>query len=407
MLLRAKKLALVISAIVANGGSALPADIVFVETEADFPTPSGGISELEEKTYLISTAGVTTVSFRLKWVNSRTVLTGFGRLFGVLQFTNASVLDANIINDPDISVTLTDVFIESPNAPMFECVGGANSIFTISSCILDNCSDLGNVKAFVRVQVNNGTLIGFTVTGGLEILGATGTILLQDMQSAANAATPTFTMNDAGFSCTNLSISNITASLLTGTNKFADIDPTKVTQGLVADSAFSSTDPVGVDINNTTPNFVIDRVQGVEATRKIGRVSLTAPTTVTIVTQSTPVEVGGTWSAGTISQFSLLNPGMQFDGLSSLDVFQVTAIISGSKPGGTGSNIYTGAIYIDDVLVAESLEPSEVSDKGGTLLMSTFLTLAQLEHATLYVTNEDNTDDLDVISAKIVAFRVD
>ena len=381
-------------------------DVITVLSEDDFPDPIGGISTLEEKTYLISTAGVITISFRLKYVNSRTVVTGFGRLVSVLQFTNTSASDANIINDTNISVSLTDLFIESPNAPMFDCVGGSNALFTVSDCILDNCTDLGKIDGFVRSQVNNGTLIGFNVTGGLDILGSNGTILLQDMQSAANVATPTFSMNDAGFTCTNLNLSNITATLLTGSNQFADIDPTKVTGGLIADSAFTGSNPVGSAIDNTTVNFVIDRVQGVESTRKIGAVNLSSPTTVTIITQSVPVEVGGTWMAATVSQFSLLIPGMQFDGVTSQDVFQLIAVISGTKPGGTGSNIYSGAIYNNDVLEANSLDISEISDKGGRLIMSVFTTLATLEHLTLYVTNEDNTVDLDIISAEISTFRV-
>lgn len=405
MLLRVKKLALVLSAIVANGGSALPADIVFVETEADFPAPSAGYSDLEEKTYLISTAGVTTVSFGLRWVNSRTVLTGFGRLFGVLQFTNVSASDANIINDADVSVTLTDVFIESPDAPMFDCVGGSNSIFTVSACILDNCTDLGTIDGFVRTQVNNGTLIGFNVTGGLDILGANGTILLQDMQSAANAATPTFSLNDAGFTCTNLSIANVTATLLTGSNKFAEIDPTKVTGGLVSDSAFTSTDPVGAAINNTTPNFIVSRVQGVEETRKIGSVSR-APGTIAIATQSTPVEIGGSWLGASLSQFSELNPGIQYVGLPGGDVFQISAAVSGSKAGATGSDIYTCAIYVNDVLVADSLAISEISDKGGSFVMNTFATLATNDHITLYISNEDTDEDFDLTEAKISVNRV-
>lgn len=379
--------------------------IVNVTSEADFPTPVGGISTLEEKTYLISKAGEFDVSFRLKFASSRTVLIGFGRLFSVMNFTNTSASDANIINDPGISVSISDTFIKSPNAPMFDLDGAGVAILTISNCILDDCANLGTLTGFVRDQINNGTLIGFAVTGGFDMLGAHGTIIIQDIQSAADAAKPTFTMTDSGFTCANLSISNVTASLLTGTNKFADIDPGKVAAGIVSDSSFSSTDPVGVDINNTTPNFIVDRVVGIEATRKIGSVSR-APGTVTIVTQSVPVEIDGSWTGVNLSQFATLNPGIEYIGAPANDVFAISATVSGSKAGGTGSDIYSCAIYINDVLVADSLFIAEISDKGGSFSMSTFTILAKNDHITLYVSNEDSTNDFELTEAKISVNRV-
>lgn len=383
----------------------IPPDVVFVTSADDFPAPIGGISTLEEKTYLISVAGVISIPFRIKFAFSRTIITGLGRLFSTLEFNNVSASDANIINDSDISVTVTDTIIHSPNAPMFDCVGGSNSLFTISDSVLDECADLGKVDGFIRNQVNNGTLIGFNVTGGLEFLGSNGTIIIQDVQSAANSATPTFIMTDAGFTCTNLNLSNITATLLTGTNQFADIDPTKVTGGLVADSAFSSTDPVGADINNTTPNFIIDRVAGIEPTRKIGSVSR-APGTIAIALQSTPVEIGGSWLGANLSQFSALNPGIQYDGIPGQDIFQVSGAVSGSKAGATGSDIYTCAIYKNDILIADSLDISEISDKGGSFLMNTFTALTTNDHITLYISNEDSDEDFDLTDAKISVHRV-
>jgi len=385
--------------------SNVPDSVIFVTSEDDFPAPIGGISTLEEKTYLISAAGAIDVSFRLKFANSRTVVTGLGRLFSTLNFTAASVSDANIINDIDISVTLTDIFLESPNAPMFDCVGGSNSIFTLETCVLDNCTDLGQIDGFVRTQINGGSLIGFNITGGMDILGASATVLINDIQSAANSVAPTFSLNDAGLAVTNLSITNITASLLTGTNKFADVDPTKVVQGIIADSSYSSTDPVGTAIDNATPNFVVDRVQGVEETRKIGSVSR-APGTVVIALQSTPVEIGGSWLGANLSQFSALNPGIQYDGLPAGDIFHITATVSGSKPGGTGSDVYTCAIYNNDVLIADSLSISEISDKGGSFFMDTFTTLVTNDHLTLYISNEDSTNDFDLTEAKISLSRV-
>jgi len=388
-----------------GAGQAIPADIVFVQSETDFPVPVGGISTLEEKTYLLAKSGDIPVSFRLKYAFGRTVITGLGQLVSTLQLTATSSL-ANIINDAGISMNITDAFIESPNAPMFGGVGGANAIFTLSNCVVDNCADLGQIDGFVRTAINNGTLIGFNVTGGLKILGTSPTVLIQDVQSAANNATPTFIMDDAGLSINDLNIANVTASLLTGSNQFAEIDPTKITGGLVADSSFSTASgALGAAIDNATPNIIVDRVRGIQDTRKLGSASR-APGLVTIVTQSVPVEIGGSWLGANLSQFSALNPGIEYDGASGGDIFKISATVSGSKAGATGSDIYTCAIYINDVLVADSLSISEISDKGGSFFMDTFTTLDNLDHITLYLSNEDSTENFNLTEAKISVNRV-
>ncbi len=389
----------------AVSGTGTPSDLVFVTSENDFPAPAGDLSTLEEKTYLISRAGIIDVSFGVKFANLRTIITGFGRLSATLRFTNTSA-NANIVNDTGLPVTITDTFIESPNAPMFDCVGdGATSIFTVEGCILGNCADLGKIDSFVRTQINGGTLIAADVTGGLDILGTSDTVLLNDIQSAANNVTPTFNMDDPGLAITNLSVTNIAISTLTGSNQFAEVDPTKVTAGLVADSSFNIDDALGTSINNATVNFIVDRVQGIEETRKIGSVSR-APGTIAIAMVSTPVEIGGSWLGANLSQFSALNPGIQYDGLPAGDIFQISATVSGSKAGSTGSDVYTCAIYNNDVLIADSLAISEISDKGGSFFMNTFTTLTTNDHLTLFISNEDSTNDFDLTEAKISINRV-
>ncbi len=379
-------------------------NVIPVTTEADFPAPVAGVVDIGADVYeLVTTAGVTFSSV-LKFSDSRGFVKGQSDISTALIFTR-SAASANIINDTGISVRMETMAVQSANAPLFDCVGDVLSLFTLDNITLSTMADIGQVDSFVGIEINS-PLIASSVTGGLDVLGTPSIVNIRNTRSAANNVTPTFSFNDAGLSIGSLAITGCAAPLLTTTNQFADIDPTKITEGLVSDCTFAGTQPLGTSIDNETANFVINQVAGVESTRKIGSSALTSPITVTISVISTPVEVGGTWATGTVSQFSLLSPGIQFDGIGAQDVFLVTASISGTKPGGTGSNIYTGAIYNNDVLIASSLDTAEISDKGGRLLMATFTTLTALDHLTLYVSNEDNTDDLDVISAEITTFRV-
>ncbi|MEE9303619.1 MAG: hypothetical protein V3U84_07510, partial [Thiotrichaceae bacterium] len=254
---------------------------------------------------------------------------------------------------------------------------------------------------------SNETLIGFDVSGGLDFLGAHGTIIVDAVQSAANTSIPTFNMSDSGFFCTNLNMTKVVASLLTGSNKFALIDPTKVTGALIADSIFSVTDPLGPDINNETINFIVDRVAGIEETRKIGAISAES-ITVNIVTAGVPVKVLGTWVGSNLSQFETDGSSIKYVGENIGDIFNIKASINGTK--GTPSAIvetYTGAIYIDNIVVSDSMTISQINDTSGIFVMSTFMNLVPNKVINLYVSNETNNDDLIISSAKIEINRVD
>ncbi len=384
---------------------AVLSNVIPVVTEADFPAPVGGEVDIGADVYEIVTTTPVTFSNRLKFSSSQGFVKGQADLSSILVFTR-SAATANIINDTGVSVRLQQMAIQSPNAPLLDCVGDISSLFTLDRTTLSTMSDVGKIDSFVGIDVTS-PLFASSVTGGLEILGDPAVVTIRGIRSAANNVTPTFIMTDPALSIGSLAITDSAAPLLTGTNKFADIDPTKVFEGIVDDSSFGGTEPLGAAIGSETVNFFIAQTNGVGLTRKIGAVSLSAPVTLTISIISTPVELGGTWAEGVVSQFSLLNPGLQFDGIGVLDIFFLTANVTGSKPGGTGSNIYTGAIYDNDVLIPGSLATSEISDKGGTLLMGGFVTLANLDHLTIYISNEDNTDNLDVIAAEITAFRVD
>lgn len=408
MLLRINKLAQIISVLSVFGVPAAASNLVFVQTEADLPAPIGGVSTLLPKTYIPANADGVDVSFRIKYADPRTVILGFGRQASTFRFTNTSVSDANIINDAGISVAITGVTIESPDAPLFDCVGGATALFSIKNSIIDNCADLGSVEGFVRTEFGEQLLIGFNVTGGLDILGASTTVVFSDVQTATDNATPLFSLNDAGLTIGSLQISDCTGSRITGTHKFADIDPTKVTEARLLDCRFgaTATEPLGANVDNATTNFIIIDVKPApEDTRKIGELNLNGPQAAGITLQGTPVVLGGTWTGAQLSQFEVDGAGLKYIGETSGETWRIIAKVNGEKPGGTGSETYQGQLLVGGSPVGSAV-PVEISDKGGTISLNAFHAFVKDTTITIELSDETATTDLTVLSSNIETHRI-
>lgn len=378
--------------------------VVFVRSESDFPTPSGGISDLGAKAYWIVSTTEIDISFRLRQTDPRGIIIGLGSVTSSLNFTNTSAVDANYINTLGTGVSIENLILNSPNAPLFDCNGNSVARFSLKDVVLANMTDIGKLDSFLTTLIDS-PLIAASVTGGLQILGNSFNVDLMRVGSQTNNTTPTFDLSDSGLVVQNILIDDCTAPLLTGTNKFADIDPTKTVNGLVVNSTFTGTDPLGSAIDNTTSNFNISGGSGVVNTRKIGEIDLDSPITVPIVTQGLPVAVAGTWSGNALSQFQVNGAGIQYIGQDSTEVFRIEVTINGTRPGGTGSDTYQGRILLDGSVVGFPT-PAEISDKGGSIIIHTFTSIDNLDTITIDVSNESATTDLDIVSSNIEVNRV-
>ena len=282
-------------------------------------------------------------------------------------------------------------------------VGG--TVVSIEDSILDNCSDLGVFKDLIRVSITSNTLVGYLVTGGLKFLGSCGTVIFNNLQSGANTVSPTFDLTDSGLSVGSLQIASCTANLLTGTNKFAELDPNRITRALITDSLFTSTDPLGSLVDNETPNFIINRVGGVSSTKKLGVISLDSPYTLPISTQSTPVLVGGSWQGVTLSQFQLNGTTLEFLGEGTGETFRISCNINAEKAGSTGSATYSCRLLVSGTPVGDTIS-APISDKGGSIKISAFVDLQAGADITFDISNESSTSDLDISSVTLEAYRV-
>ena len=340
--------------------------IVYVRSEADLPAPVGGIITLDAVSYYPASPTPITITNRVRFADESTEIIGLSRSTAALEFTQATGL-GSIINDAGINVNIQNCILSSPTSPMFDCTGDATTIFGVEGCILTNTADLGTVDDFVRVDLN-GNLFDFGLVGSLKLTGACTTISIQNCQSAADSATGVIDLTGSSLVCNALVLGQCQSSLLTGTNKFINIDPTKITSGLVFNlGTGASTSPLGA-IGSDTINFNISDVQNVGDTRKLGHINLVPPTTVALTAVGVAVEVGGTWSLDTISsQFSQLGAGngLKFDGINTDEVYQIIGKVYGTRASGGASDRYTGCIRLNGVCLPDSAATVDISDRGG------------------------------------------
>lgn len=386
------------------------AGAIFIETAADFPTPIGGVSTLLPQAYVVSSGLVIDLDFTLKFASNKTSLIGLDSETAVLNFTSAG-LTAAITNDVGISVEMRHLCLISDFAPLFDLQGGGVAMLGLSDSCIGNITTQphGTIDSFSTVNITRVTN-DLLSAGALSFTGSTGAVDVNRATSSSDGAV-WLDFSDVSFNGVAITLEKCAHGLLAGTRKFADIDPTKVFGGSIADCFFiGSTEPVG-NVDGNTANFNVTSTLGVSDTKKSAINNLIPPEVVTITTINTPVVIGGSWTLTQASQFTQIagTNGLEFTGgnANGDETFLVSVHITATKPGGGGAKLYMFRILKNGLPLVGGEGIADISDRGGSIFLRAFDLCDTGDEYTVDVQNTEATDNLTITTADIAILRTD
>lgn len=386
-----------------NSSRDLRDNYVLVKSEADFPTPSGGVITLDTNT-LYEINGTIVLSNPINLNNA--YIAGLDANEDVLVRTGGAVFQGST-GGSIRQVTLAG----GGSGTAFNITGSSSERLLLQNTIVANMASVGTISGlglfFSNIVQYSGNTTGVTYTN-------IGNLLLSNQAWFGNNSgtyetlTGTFGLvqKASGFSDVPTGVTGMNVSS----------NPT-VGRGIMLGTVFSGT---GTYVNGYStgsyPGFFFNNSWGVEAPGlpleidavAYGNIYITTPAVTNITSVSTPVKVNGTTTPVRMFRAaSTVNNRITYQG-SATKVFNIQASLSGFS---AGSNVnYTFFIARNGtVLPATGIQTRFVGGGGGSsdvraLSFTGTVELAPGDYIEVFVQNDENTTNVTISRLNLLIY---
>ena len=373
-------------------GIPVASNIVIVNEMSDFPAPSAGVITLNDDTaYLVSAHLTTADRFVL---GNNCVVYGADSAVASITYTGSG----DMFTQTDGASKVTLIRLAAPNGTVFNISStSGNGIFQFVNATVTECDYAGTIGTMNAMQITDVSFEdvksgGFTFTGSVTVLIGERNLFI------VNGGTM-FDLDSVVFSA-GFSMDACFTYLAAGTYFLdGDVDSGNMAVGAtgsVLNCRFSGS---GTPLNNIASyddrwnmlanDSITDSIVSIQA--------ITSSNTVSITAANTPVVVGSTWTFDHESRISGAATG-RFTYTGTGKHVNIHATVTADSAGGT--NDYTFYIYKNGVQEAGSaIQRAFTSGSPGNLSMLWQLDLEKDDYIELFVENNDNTINIEVIKA--------
>lgn len=385
-----------------NGASFSPAEIadtVYIYQESDFPAPSGGVIQLENKRYVIVNNIVTANTLRIPATGRCHIRSNFTDSGFNITYTGAN----SMFDQPAMSsaLLLLENLVLTSAAKFLDVAGDANSIVIINFSTIIGVADLGNItgigfsiesslfagqgQGFIFTACNTVNIVGTLFPGGqnnpgqtlLSYFGACGGLRISGNLLQTGGPNETLMSFDAAF---------VTSGLVGNSNAVVNV---------AGGTVFA---PGGKD--KTDPSLVFQANTGIADSAAIGDAYVDVPQTVTITTINqfeliSDANTGSisTWTMRNLEQFSFDDTTGEFTYIGNeTKSIQVTATATIEKVGG-GSDRISIACALNGVIQAPSESETQNNQPTSVTSIASF-TVAPGDVLAVYCRNKSGTSDI-------------
>lgn len=269
-------------------------NVVTVNTEADFPTPSGGVITLAGNTNYVIGGDVTTAN---RFVASQgTTVSSIGLRSPVLAYTGGGTMFTAVNAD----FVVKELRIDCPSAQAFDCSetgGGGTKLFRCNSIQVDNCTKFGT---FTDLQANlfeNSNAAN--AADGIKLVG-TNSLLTSIRQLVLLGTSPTFVGLDlTGSIQNNFEVVDFTPAGgagsigIKGDAGSANVQPDRIAVITRCSFGLVTTALSGITVDDIRYKFIANGKLG--DTMPDALLSMVGNVTATVTPLNTPTLVAGTW----------------------------------------------------------------------------------------------------------------
>lgn len=377
-----------------------PNNIVVINSESDFPIPSGGVITLEDnKTYYIG-APISTANRFVMGVSN--ALTANNPLTPILEYTGTGTMFTGVDNN----FTAENILLNAPNGQVFDMssTGAGGNFLLLTLVIVLSCDKYGTFDNLQTIDITNSSSLA--TNDGLTIIGTTNWAVFSVTKFAMITTSATFVGIDLGVSVhktmelTNYVVRGVTGAIaLKGAAASANM--TLGFLGMMQLSEFEGdvTPLSGLTTKDIRWSFTSN--SSLPDTKPAALINFKGnATTTTIAASSTDgsnsVLIDSTWTEEDSSHFTFLSAGrLTYAG--EIDrLFSIT-LISTLNP----VNNNTIALYIalnGTAIDGTGLGQIVNKDDAQSLVTTWELTLSENDYVEAFIENQTGTVDIDAIN---------
>lgn len=379
---------------IASTSAPVSTNTVIVSQMSDFPTPVGGVITLEaNKDYLV----VNDLTTSDRFVMSNGTVFRASTLTTEFTYSGSEALFTGV----DVSSQVLSITIDEPTGDVIDMSDTVFSHqFQMIGCRLKSYNTFGVVDGMQQVRID-GTQIDNQQVDGLIFSNACGLLLFDTQLATVNAGS----LIDLGTATFNgISLISPFVNLAGGTFL---ISGAAASANLNAGGLGSVNNGRNIGAGSYLSGISVDDDQwffsgndGVQDTHPDALITMQAnATSTTIVTQSVPVLVAGTWAEESASQTTTTAAGrVTYNAIRSARL-PLTAALTIAPVSG-GSQIMGVSVAIDGVVVANSLRTASASPSSAasiTVLWQESVSAGGFVE--IFASNESGTVDVLVTSA--------
>lgn len=382
-------------------------NVVIINSIDDFPTPVGGVIQLEDnKIYHIGVQIVTSNRFICGQNN---LFTSGNPFWPALIYTGVSTMFTGY----NVSFALDRIVISCPNAPAFDfgADAGQSPTFGLNLAVIAECQKAGTFSNLRAINITNASF--FSCTAGLTIDGTDNwdafTVLRFRVESSV--AITGFDITSSVFRSFELNgylISGGVGSIgLSGLPNNANIQPGSIASIQRCEFLSNVTPLSGISIDDIRYSFISN--SGLQDSTAAVNPYLTTQTTVPISAVSTYVKVNqSNWSSTEASRLSVSADGDVTNDLEKPIKVEITGSITLEKVGG-GADLLTARLVYNDL----PNDPQSVVTELGTdntnptnIGLVGIFNLNPGDSVSIYVANQNSTSNVIVNYASFALLRV-
>lgn len=390
----------------------ISANTVYVRTDTDFGTPSGGEIQLTDDTNYVILDAFTTANELVIPFGGSVLIRSLSRTTSTWTYTGSGAAISGGLFDriemKDVQIILTDSVAE-----WYSLIASNSALDTVifEDCRFTSTAVGGSFGSFIQdvgLTISNS---GYTnVSFRHTLFNCTGEVASCSFSNSAdfsaefisirgNNPESTTIRNNAIYPRANESAIRVDPGTWDSSSRLSVEGNTTYVPYFTAGELF---DPTGVDEsdNRVTAfnNF------GRKDSYTTAETYLNVTETVTITAVNTPVPIaGGNWAQGPTENFTIDANGLITANLFAPTICDIKVIATIDKVGG-GSDFISVAILVNGTIVAEPYFGTDSSTPSISMATSTFQ-LNDTDTIQAAVLNEDTTSNINVVSCSIQVDR--
>lgn len=376
---------------------------VVVESKSDLPTPAGGIITLVANTEYLVAGAVALGTDYLDASAGNIVIRGNNPVSASISYTGTTPMIVKVGASP---LFIENILISCGSADVIDDDSAGTGSLEFESVIFGSIKRVGTIDRTANFKMLRCGFLGTTTTKAIEFTGACARARIEQSDfgsftgTAIDLGTATFdyvsvTGNYFAGGASNVALSgaasgaNINAKgRLVVENNYIDPDFTTPISTITADD-----DKVTFFGNTSVRNSEV-----------YGGMYISTAGTTTISGASTPVKVGDgatvVWSDDDSGRLTFANSGRYTysDSIDEKVNVSCTAVLSNL---GAGTNTYRLYIAKNGTVNANSYQPIAVTagTNSNPVTVTSLETISDTDYLELWVSNETDTDDVQVVNA--------